>query len=130
MYRSTVGFLIYHSSMYVFTNIFLLIEHALTRYVFGFGYKESHILMYPALLISLLAMVLRILAFFTAKSNFTHKVSYNKKMSHTLVTHGVYSIFRHPSYTGFYYYTIGTMVLIGNFVSAVLFGFMLSVFFD
>lgn len=75
-------------------------------------------------------MVLRIMAFFTAKSNFTHKVSSSKKVSHKLVTNGVYSIFRHPSYTGFFYYTVASMVLIGNFVSAILFGLMLSVFFD
>lgn len=86
--------------------------------------------MVPALIISLAAMVLRIMAFFTAKSNFTHKVSSSKKVSHKLVTNGVYSIFRHPSYTGFFYYTVASMVLIGNFVSAILFGLMLSVFFD
>lgn len=75
-------------------------------------------------------MLLRILAFYTAKSNFTHKVSFKKKESHELVTNGIYSVFRHPSYTGFFYYTIASMLLIGNWVSAFLFAMMLSYFFD
>lgn len=86
--------------------------------------------MFPAFLITMAATVLRILAFFTAKSNFTHKVSYNKKENHKLVTNGVYSIFRHPSYTGFFYYSIFSMVMIGNFVSALAFGLILSIFFE
>lgn len=85
--------------------------------------------MVPALIVALLSMVLRIVSFFTAKSNFTHKVSYSKKPNHKLVTHGIYSVFRHPSYTGFFYFTVSTMVLIGNFFSALLFGIILSVFF-
>lgn len=86
--------------------------------------------MVPALIVSILSLVMRIMAFFTAKSNFTHKVSSSKKPTHKLVTHGIYSIFRHPSYTGFFYFSVASMVLIGNFVSAILFGLMLSVFFD
>lgn len=86
--------------------------------------------MKPALVLTLLAMFLRILAFFTARSNFTHLVSYKKKKGHVLVTHGIYAFFRHPSYTGFYYYAIFSMIMIGNFVSAILFACMLSVFFN
>ncbi len=86
--------------------------------------------MKPALVLAILSTLLRILAFFTAKSNFTHKVSHSKTYNHTLITHGIYSIFRHPSYTGFFYYTFSTMILIGNFVSAILFACMLSFFFD
>lgn len=123
--------------MYMITNVALLLEHAITRYVFDFQYKVNlsliqhyHFLMWPALIITILSTILRILAFFTAKSNFTHKVSSTKKYSHALVTNGIYSIFRHPSYTGFFYYTISIMVLIGNFVSAFMFGIMLSIFFE
>lgn len=86
--------------------------------------------MAPALVISIIALIMRIMAFFTAKSNFTHKVASTKKQSHKLVTNGIYSFFRHPSYTGFFYFSIATMVLIGNFISAILFGIILSVFFD
>lgn len=41
-----IGFLIYHSKFYFYTNIFLIAEHIITRYVFNFSYKVSiyHIL--------------------------------------------------------------------------------------
>lgn len=75
-------------------------------------------------------MTMRVMAFFTAKSNFTHRVSSRKKESHRLVTHGIYSVFRHPSYTGFYYFSIASMLMIGNFGCAVLFTLVLSLFFE
>lgn len=74
-------------------------------------------------------MILRIVAFFTAKSNFTHKVAYIYKKGHHLVTNGIYKYLRHPSYTGFFYNTIFSMVLIGNFISAFAFYLALSQFF-
>ena len=72
---------------------------------------------------------LRITAFFTAKSNFTHLVRYRKHPEHQLITHGVYSFFRHPSYTGFFYYSVASQLFVGNFISAVGFVFVLIKFF-
>jgi protein-S-isoprenylcysteine O-methyltransferase len=57
-------------------------------------------------------------------------VATTKKPNHCLVTTGVYARLRHPSYTAFFYFTVASMVLIGNFVSAVLFACMLSCFFE
>ena len=50
----------------------------------------------------------RIAAFFTAKSNFHHLIRYSKDMRHVLVTHGVYSFSRHPSYFGWSVWAVGT----------------------
>jgi protein-S-isoprenylcysteine O-methyltransferase len=86
--------------------------------------------MVPALILTILAILIRIIAFFTAKSNFTHKIAYQKKPMHKLVKNGIYSILRHPSYTGFFYYTLFSMIFIGNWLSAILFSLMLSVFFE
>jgi protein-S-isoprenylcysteine O-methyltransferase len=85
--------------------------------------------MIPAFIIAIGSVIIRCLAFYTAKSNFTHQVAYKKKKRHELVTDGIYSILRHPSYTGFYYFSIFSMILIGNFICAILFGCMLSCFF-
>jgi|688.fasta_scaffold936731_1 protein-S-isoprenylcysteine O-methyltransferase len=86
--------------------------------------------MIPAFILTILAIFIRIIAFFTAKSNFTHKIAYQKVATHKLVQNGIYSILRHPSYTGFFYYTVFSMIFIGNWLSAILFGLMLSVFFE
>lgn len=37
-----------------------------------------------------------------------------KSADHVLVTHGVYSLFRHPSYVGWFYWSIGTQIILLN----------------
>lgn len=54
--------------------------------------------------------VLRKAAMITAKTNFNHIVQTEKEAGHELVTHGVYSLCRHPSYVGWFYWCIGTQV--------------------
>ena len=55
--------------------------------------------------------ILRKAAMFTAKRNFNHVVQSQKSEDHELVTHGVYGLCRHPSYAGWFYWSIGTQVL-------------------
>lgn len=74
-------------------------------------------------------MVIRLLSFYTAKSNFTHLIQYDKAEKHQLVTHGIYSIARHPGYMGFYYYSVGSMMFIGNPFCFVAYALVLSRFF-
>ena len=49
----------------------------------------------------------RKLAMITAKSNFSHIVQYQKVKDHQLVKRGIYSISRHPSYFGWFYWSVG-----------------------
>lgn len=86
--------------------------------------------MWVALAIAVAGEGLRVAAFFTCKSNFTHIVSFRKKESHKLVTNGIYSIFRHPSYTGFYYFSTFSQIFIGNFVTAAINSVVLRYFFN
>ncbi|XP_063226341.1 protein-S-isoprenylcysteine O-methyltransferase [Bacillus rossius redtenbacheri] len=58
--------------------------------------------------------VLRKLAIFTAKSNFSHVVQSVREDGHRLVTHGVYSWCRHPSYVGWFYWSVGTQLVLVN----------------
>lgn len=46
----------------------------------------------------------------TAGTSFTHLISYDKRRDHRLVTRGVYSLFRHPSYVGWFWWSVGTQV--------------------
>ncbi|CAL9703725.1 unnamed protein product [Knipowitschia caucasica] len=57
---------------------------------------------------------LRKAAMLTAGSNFNHIVQNEKAQSHVLVTSGVYAFFRHPSYVGWFYWSIGTQVVLCN----------------
>lgn len=64
-----------------------------------------------------------------AGSNFNHIVQSRKNDGHELVTAGLYSVFRHPSYFGFFWWGIGTQVVLGNVVSFVAYTGILWYFF-
>lgn len=94
--------------------------------------------------LSVAGMAARAAALYTAKSNFNHIVQTTKAANHTLVTHGIYAYgawrpamawrrstcpqsgsrycasgircrwCRHPSYAGFFWFALGTQVLLAN----------------
>ena len=74
-------------------------------------------------------LTMRLLSFYTAKSNFTHLVQHDKKQNHRLVTHGIYKYVRHPGYLGFFMFSLGSMLFIGNYICLVLYFIVLSRFF-
>ncbi|PVH82491.1 ICMT-domain-containing protein [Cadophora sp. DSE1049] len=64
-----------------------------------------------------IGQVVRAVAMLTAGTNFSHVVKHTKAQSHQLVTTGIYSVFRHPSYFGFFWWGIGTQLICGNVLS-------------
>ncbi|KAI7154565.1 prenyl cysteine carboxyl methyltransferase-like protein Ste14 [Hortaea werneckii] len=60
------------------------------------------------------AQVVRSVAMATAGTNFNHTPVQTRKEDHELVTQGIYSWLRHPSYFGFFWWALGTQVLVGN----------------
>ena len=67
----------------------------------------SRLISFAGLLMVMFGEGFRKLAMITAKSNFSHIVQYQKVAGHRLVRHGVYSISRHPSYFGWFYWSVG-----------------------
>ncbi|CDW76072.1 protein-s-isoprenylcysteine o-methyltransferase [Stylonychia lemnae] len=63
----------------------------------------------------------RIGAEFTAGYNFNHKIQFYKEDRHKLVTDGLYSVCRHPSYLGWFLWAVGTQLFLLNPVSTLLF---------
>lgn len=78
----------------------------------------------------LFGQTLRSLAMVHAAENFSHIVATSKRDDHKLVTTGVYGYSRHPSYVGFFYWALGTQVLLFNPVSFVVFAAVLGQFFS
>lgn len=78
----------------------------------------------------LFGQTLRSLAMVHAAENFSHIVATSKRDDHKLVTTGVYGYSRHPSYVGFFYWALGTQVLLSNPVSFVIFAAVLGQFFS
>ncbi|KAJ8264888.1 hypothetical protein COCON_G00139870 [Conger conger] len=76
--------------------------------------KQLRWLSLAGLLMVLFGEGLRKAAMLTAGSNFNHIVQNEKAQSHVLVTSGVYSWCRHPSYVGWFCWSMGTQVLLCN----------------
>lgn len=77
-----------------------------------------------------LGQAVRSLAMAQAGSNFNHTVQVERKEDHTLVMHGVYAVLRHPSYFGFFWWGIGTQLVLGNVVSLLGYAVVLWKFFS
>jgi protein-S-isoprenylcysteine O-methyltransferase len=73
--------------------------------------------------------VVRDLAIATAGTSFNHHVQKKKRSDHILVTWGPYTWFRHPSYFGFYWWAVGTQLLLGNAISTPIFTLVVWNFF-
>ena len=65
----------------------------------------------------------------TAKTNFNHIIQWTKKADHVLVTDGVYAFSRHPSYFGFFWWGLGTQLLLGNRICFIIYAVVLWKFF-
>ncbi|KAF9893425.1 hypothetical protein FE257_010737 [Aspergillus nanangensis] len=63
-----------------------------------------------------IGQTVRTLAMVQAGSNFNHTVQVERKEDHVLVTSGVYALLRHPSYFGFFWWGLGTQLVLGNVV--------------
>ncbi|KAL4778313.1 Isoprenylcysteine carboxyl methyltransferase family-domain-containing protein [Aspergillus varians] len=82
------------------------------------------------LLLMGLGQTVRSLAMAQAGSNFNHTVQVERKEGHSLVTRGVYAVLRHPSYFGFFWWGIGTQLVLGNVVCLVGYAVVLWKFFS
>ncbi|CAO1425190.1 unnamed protein product [Diamesa serratosioi] len=58
--------------------------------------------------------ILRKLAMLTARKSFHHIVQFEQSDEHKLVTSGVYKYMRHPSYVGWFYWSLGTQIILAN----------------
>lgn len=66
----------------------------------------------------------------TAGRSFNHTVQMKRAEEHVLVTDGIYNYLRHPSYFGYFYWALGTQLVLGNPFSFLAFGFLLWKFFS
>lgn len=73
------------------------------------------------LVLVIVSQMIRSWAMITAGVSFNHIIQIRKKDNHALVTHGIYRFFRHPAYVGFFYWSIGTQLVLGNFLHFILF---------
>ncbi|XP_050307596.1 protein-S-isoprenylcysteine O-methyltransferase [Anthonomus grandis grandis] len=110
---STDSFVINHSPQYTMAALLSWIEFFAEAY-FCPWLKQYYLISYIGVSICIAGEFLRKFAMFTAGNNFHHLVQSEKKKDHVLVVKGPYSVFRHPSYVGWFYWAIGTQLILIN----------------
>ena len=58
--------------------------------------------------------LIRLIAMVQASSSFNLTIETTKRKEHTLITKGIYSVFRHPSYFGWFYHILFSQLFLGN----------------
>ena len=95
----------------------------------GNGIKDSRVIAL-GLVFVLLGQGVRSAAMATAGTNFNHVPVRERREGHVLVTNGVYAYLRHPAYFGFFWWAVGTQLVVGNAVCLVAYSVVLWRFFE
>lgn len=119
---------------YVIAHTAASIECLLSNVLF----PNRHWAPYPLATVGLLAgivcmvvgQVVRSVAMIQAGPSFNHIVQHTQKREHVLVTSGIYGSLRHPSYFGFFWWGLGTQLVMGNVVCLVAYAAVLWKFFS
>lgn len=80
----------------------------------GSSFHLSTIALVAGLALVVVGQAVRSAAMLHAGASFNHQIQWAKSESHVLVTTGVYGLVRHPSYFGFFYWGLGTQLVLGN----------------
>lgn len=107
------AFLLNHSREYHLALVLSSVEFWL-EFAFVPEWKRHWAVLPTGLVLVVVGQALRVAAMATAAANFSHRIEYQKRQEHVLVTHGVYRFVRHPSYMGWFLWTIGSQVLLAN----------------
>lgn len=132
---SVDSFLLNNGAAYLICHIFAisetLIEYILApNFKTGSGSTAAQCVIRLGYLCMFVGQFSRSWAMATAGSSFSHILQQEKHSNHVLVKHGIYSWSRHPSYFGFFYWAIGTQMILLNPVSFVMFVVILWRFFN
>lgn len=87
-------------------------------------------IMYTGLAMAVFGDLTRKTAMFTAAKNFSHIIADQHEAGHELVTSGIYSVVRHPSYFGWFWWSVGTQICLGNPICAIGYAFASWKFFS
>ncbi|PPQ99032.1 hypothetical protein CVT24_003592 [Panaeolus cyanescens] len=122
------SYLLDNGAMYHVSNGVAILEYVAVRY-FWPNLKTYPYVSEVGIFSVILGQILRSMAMIHASTNFSHIVAFKKRVSHQLVTDGIYGWFRHPSYAGFFYWALGTQLVLQNPLSFVMFAIVLWRFF-
>jgi protein-S-isoprenylcysteine O-methyltransferase len=106
---------------YILVHIFAFVECLVYRVLYWHGgfkpFPGPPISVVLGLFLVIVGQTVRTLAAIHVGSPINQNVKGRKKEGRVLVTTGIYSILRHPEYFGFFWWAIGTQVVLGNTLS-------------
>ncbi|KAF2084101.1 ICMT-domain-containing protein, partial [Saccharata proteae CBS 121410] len=131
----TTAFLLSNGREYQIAHSAALCEHLITHFFFPDFQNAVISIPYPwtvcaGLVAVALGQAVRSAAMAQAGTNFNHQVQSKKNKGHELVTSGVYAWLRHPSYFGFFWWGLGTQLVLGNVVCLAAYTVVLWRFFS
>lgn len=125
------SFILNHSLAYNIALLTSWIEHGIYLYFMPESvHVTSKLITVVGFVLCLVGDGFRKLSMYTAGKNFHHKVQFRKKTNHVLVTNGVYSLVRHPSYTGWFCWSVSSQILLGNPICLVCYAIVSWKFFN
>ncbi|KAL5543076.1 hypothetical protein UlMin_010786 [Ulmus minor] len=117
------------SKHYVIAMIFSLFEYFIELLLVP-NLKEHWWISYVGLAMVITGEIIRKLAIITAGNAFTHMIRTDRDEHHGLVTRGIYRYLRHPGYSGFLIWSVGTQIMLCNPVSTIGFALVVWRFFS
>lgn len=124
------SFIINNGSAYTLAHTFAILECVIECRFFPEAKKSLFWVKAFGFVLLVVGQAVRTIAMRTAGQSFSHMIVTQHEDFHELITSGIYQNLRHPSYTGFFWWAIGTQLLLLNPVSIVGFVFVLWNFFN
>eukprot|EP00758_Cryptobia_borreli_P003004 Tbor_TRINITY_DN3450_c0_g1::TRINITY_DN3450_c0_g1_i1::g.3702::m.3702/K00587/ICMT, STE14; protein-S-isoprenylcysteine O-methyltransferase len=114
------AFMIYHSNAYFVANMAAWMEFLIESLLLPVWLRPLHSLTsHPIWVmlwggVTLTMYLIRIVAMVQCKSNFSLEIEVKHRNEHELVTTGIYSYLRHPSYFGWFWRTSCSQLILAN----------------
>ncbi|KAI1634831.1 isoprenylcysteine carboxyl methyltransferase [Biscogniauxia mediterranea] len=119
---------------YAIAHVSASLECLLTKLIFPnrswAPFYTGHVILLLGFIMVFVGQFVRSAAMAQAGQSFNHTIQHRKKDTHILVTTGLYSFMRHPAYFGFFYWGVGTQLVLGNPLCFVAYTIVLWRFFS
>lgn len=113
---------------YLFAMLFSVLEYSVEIVLFPWV-KEIWWISCLGIAMVVIGEIIRKAAVLTAGRSFTHLIRIYYEEEHKLVTHGIYRYIRHPGYSGFLIWAVGTQIMLCNPFSTIGFAVVVWHFF-
>lgn len=113
-----------------FMQLLTIWEYLSVRFILKFiPFSPVNYLGFPGLILITTGLLIRHLAMKKCGLSFSHYLAKTKQAHHKLVTTGVYKYVRHPSYLGFFLFSIGIQLWLSNYLNLMVDVYILYQFF-